>query len=53
MQKAMGKASEKAKPFIDSASEKARPFLDSEVGSYLVEKVDKVIKMLGCYQIQI
>ena len=43
MQKAMGKASEKAKPFIDSASEKARPFFESEVGSYLVEKVDKVI----------
>ena len=53
MQKAMGKATEKAKPFIDSASEKARPFLDSEVGSYLVEKVDKVIKMWGCYQISI
>ena len=42
MQKARGKASERAKPFFDSASEKARPYLESEVGSYLVEKIDKV-----------
>ena len=54
MQKAMGKASEKAKPFLDSASIKARPFLESEVGSYLVEKADKVadkVSKRNCFQI--
>lgn len=34
--------SERVSSFVEKATEKAKPFLESEVGSYLVDKVDKV-----------
>ena len=36
--------SKRVSSFVEQASEKAKPFLESEVGSYLIEKVEKVEK---------
>ena len=40
--------SERVSSFVEKATEKAKPFFESEVGSYLVDKVDKVTFYLIC-----